>query len=52
MIVLDREIMIMVNILALIILVEVNILLATPNIEILGIITMELILHNSTTILL
>jgi len=45
--VLDRDIMIIVNILALIILMLVNILLAELNIEILGIITVELILHNS-----
>ena len=46
MIVLDRDIMIMVNILALITLALVNILLAALNIEVLGIITMDLILHN------
>ena len=36
----------MVNIIALINLAMVNILLATLNIEVLGIITMELIMHN------
>ena len=46
MIVLDINIMIMVNILALIILALVNILLVALNIEVSGIITMELILHN------
>ena len=45
-IVLDRDIMFMMNILALIILALVNILLAMLNIEVSGIITMELILHN------
>jgi len=46
-IVLDRDIIITVNILTLIILALVNVLLASLNVEILGIIIMELILHNS-----
>ena len=46
MIVLDKDIIIMVNILTLIILALVNILLVALNIESLSIISMELILHN------
>jgi len=46
MIVLDRDTMIMVNIVTLIILVLVNILRVALNIEILGIVTVELILCN------